>query len=119
MDTSVCYLIQILHHIKQFEKIIAKEKKPNTLFFLKLSDKQQHKKDYKVKRGLIQHRGVLHPAAAEHRSAASTSRFMIRDECIYFVSSLACSWVVARPGQREGRSGEQLHVNRLEMTQIP
>lgn len=32
--------------------------------------------------------------------------FTIRDEYIYFVSSLACSWVVACPGQREGRSGE-------------
>ena len=37
IDTTVRYLTQILHHIKQFEKIISKEKKkPNTLFFLKL-----------------------------------------------------------------------------------
>lgn len=50
--------------------VIAEEKK-------RVFVKQKHKDDYKVKRGLIRHRGVMH-AAADRRSVSP--QFMIRDE---------------------------------------
>lgn len=63
-------------------------------------------RDYKVKRG-------------QYSTEVWCTTFTIRNEYIYFASSLTCSWVIYCPRQREKRSGEQLHVNRLEMTQIP
>ncbi len=88
MQLLLCQLIPILHCIKQPEQIIAKEKKPDTHLSLKVGGRMD----------------TAQSCAADHRSASS--HFTIRDEYIYFASSLAWSWVVTCPGQREGRSGE-------------
>lgn len=93
----VASVMQVLHCVQQFE-IIAKEKKLET---------------HSVTTGTTRWRGD------RYSTEVWCTTFTIRNEYIYFASSLTCSWVIYCPRQREKRSGEQLHVNRLEMTQIP
>lgn len=94
----VASVMQVLHCVEQFE-IIAKEKSLKQILWLQ---------------GLQGEEGT---DTAQRCDAPPL--FTIRNEYIYFASSLTCSWVIYCPGQREKRSVEQLHVNRLEMTQIP